>query len=73
MRLVDLGPRICVIRPVQQRQVDPRGSDRSGARGHEVVHLDQLYHTTQFRLGAPRPRDEFVALHEQAINGRAAG
>ncbi|KJV35712.1 ATPase AAA [Luteibacter yeojuensis] len=65
--LADLGPRICVLGPSNSGK-----STLADAMGRaldlDVVHLDQLHHLphTAWR---PRPRDEFHALHDAAIDG----
>jgi len=67
MTLDDLGPRICIV--------GPSGSGKSTlavaigrARGVNVVHLDRLHHLPHTDWH-PRPTEDFVALHDEAIQG----
>jgi adenylate kinase family enzyme len=65
--LAELGPRICVLGPSNSGKstlADAIGRQQ----GLPVVHLDQLYHVPHTAWQA-RPRDEFHALHEAAIEG----
>lgn len=65
MQLSELGERICIL-----------GRSNSGKstlavaiaqeRSLEAIHLDQLYHRPHTDW-EPRPRDEFVALHDTVI------
>ena len=67
MTLAELGCRICIF--------GPSGSGKSTlamaigrSRGLPVVHLDQLHHQpgTDWQ---PRPLEEFIALHDEAVAG----
>lgn len=66
-RLADLGPRICILGPSNSGK-STLAAAIGDACGLEVIHLDRLYHLphTDWR---PRPKEEFVALHEAAILG----
>lgn len=65
--LAELGPRICILGPSNSGK-----STLADAIGRQqalpVIHLDQLYHRPHTEWQA-RPRDEFHALHEAAIEG----
>lgn len=67
MELSELGARICVLGPSNSGK-----STLAAAIGRkldiEVVPLDQLHHipSSDWR---PRPAKEFLALHDEAING----
>ncbi len=65
MQLEHLGDRICIL--------GPSNSGKSTLavaiglkRALPVVHLDQLFHLPDTDW-MPRPREEFVALHDEAI------
>ncbi|WP_244433746.1 AAA family ATPase [Azospirillum sp. B506] len=67
MRLEELGERICILGPSNSGK-STFASAIGRKRGLTVVHLDQLYH----RPGTdwePRPKDEFIRLHDDAITG----
>lgn len=64
-----LGRRICII-----GRSSCGKSTLADAMGRKydlsIVHLDKLYHLPHGAF-IPRPKDEFIALHEDAINGDA--
>ena len=67
MSLEELGLRICVVGPsVSGKSTLACAIGR--ARGLPVIHLDQLFHrpNTDWQ---PRPESEFIALHDEAIQG----
>lgn len=67
MQLEDLGQRICILGPSNSGK-STLASAIGRKCGLRVIHLDQLYH----RPGTdwePRPREEFVRLHDDAIGG----
>jgi len=65
VQLSELGTRICILGPSNSGK-----SRLATALAHKLdlpaIHLDRLYHQphTQWQ---PRPLEEFLALHEQAI------
>ncbi|SIR26023.1 AAA family ATPase [Pseudacidovorax sp. RU35E] len=65
--LSQLGPRICILGPSNSGK-STLAAAIGRSRDLPPVHLDQLYHQpgTDWQ---PRPRAEFVALHDQAIQG----
>jgi adenylate kinase family enzyme len=65
MELAELGQRICILGPSNSGK-STLASAIGKKRGLEVIHLDRLHHLphTDWR---PRPRDEFIALHDAAI------
>jgi adenylate kinase family enzyme len=65
VRLADLGERICILGPSNSGK-STLAATIAAARGIPVVHLDQLYHYANSDWQA-RPRPEFLALHESAI------
>jgi adenylate kinase family enzyme len=67
MTLDDLGPRICVMGPSNSGK-STLAAAIGRARGLTPIHLDQLYHlpNTDWR---PRPDEEFIALHDEALSG----
>lgn len=66
-RLTDLGPRICVMGPSNAGKSTL--ADALARRlGLPVIHLDQLHHTPGSNW-VPRPRAEFLALHDEAVAG----
>jgi len=67
MRLDALGPRICIMGPSNSGK-STLANAIGAARGLAPVHLDQLYHLPNTDW-EPRPGDEFIALHDQAIAG----
>ncbi|PIO99581.1 AAA family ATPase [Pleomorphomonas carboxyditropha] len=67
MRLSDFGERICILGPSNSGK-----STLAAAIGRKcglpVVHLDRLYHLPDTDW-VPRPKEDFVALHDEAIAG----
>lgn len=67
VELAELGDRICILGPSNSGK-----STLATAIGRKrqvpVVHLDQLYHLPDTDW-MPRPTEEFVALHDEAIKG----
>lgn len=65
MQLSELGTRICVLGPSNSGK-----STLAAAIGRklrvDVVHLDQLHHVPHSDW-QPRPKEEFLALHDRAI------
>lgn len=66
-RLQDLGPRICIFGPSNSGK-STLAEAIGAACGLEVIHLDRLSHkpNTDWEV---RPKEEFAALHDQAILG----
>ncbi len=67
MQLSELGERICICGPSNSGK-STLADAIARKRGLKAIHLDQLHHLphTDWQI---RPTDEFVALHDQAING----
>ena len=67
MQLSELGERICICGPSNSGK-STLADAIARKRGSKAIHLDQLHHLphTNWQI---RPADEFVALHDQAING----
>ncbi|WP_454691611.1 AAA family ATPase [Achromobacter aloeverae] len=65
MRLDDLGPRICIMGPSNSGK-STLAAAIGRARNLTPIHLDVLYHlpNTDWQ---PRPYEDFVALHDEAI------
>ena len=64
-----LGPRIMICGPSNAGKSTLARA--LGQRlGRPIVHLDLLYHLPRTNW-VPRPKDEFVALHEEAIAGES--
>ena len=63
----DLGPRICIMGPSNSGK-STLATAIGRARGLAPIHLDQLHHqpNTDWQ---PRPDDEFIALHDEALLG----
>ena len=66
-RLADLGPRVCILGPSNSGK-STLATAIGTARGAEVIHLDRLYHHPDSDW-EPRPKAQFVALHDHAIEG----
>lgn len=67
MELAELGDRICILGPSNSGKSTL--ADAIGRkRGLTPIHLDQLYHLPGTDW-VPRPREEFIALHDEAIKG----
>jgi adenylate kinase family enzyme len=67
VRLADLGPRICILGPSNSGK-STLATAIGAACGISVIHLDQLYHHPNSDW-EPRPKEEFIALHDLAISG----
>lgn len=69
LTLGDLGPRICILGPSNSGK-STLATAIERARGLPAIHLDQLYHlpATDWE---PRPIEEFLALHNEAIQAPA--
>jgi adenylate kinase family enzyme len=67
MQLDELGKRICILGPSNSGK-STLADAIARKRGWPAIHLDQLHHmpNTDWK---PRPLDEFLALHDQAIAG----
>ncbi|MGM3161465.1 ATPase AAA [Dickeya undicola] len=66
MKLSDLGDRICIMGPSNSGK-STLAHAISRKRHLEVIHLDQLFHIPNSNW-QERPLNEFLLLHEQAIN-----
>lgn len=66
MELSELGTRICVLGPSNSGK-STLAAAIGRKLGIEVVHLDQLHHVPSSDW-QPRPANEFLALHDEAIN-----
>lgn len=69
MQLPELGPRICILGPSNSGK-STLAEAIARRRGLRAIHLDQLHHRPHTDW-QPRPPDEFVALHDEAILGDA--
>jgi len=67
MDLPDLGNRICILGPSNSGK-STLANAIARKRGLEPVHLDVLHHLPNTDW-EPRPKGEFVALHDAAIAG----
>jgi len=67
MTLDDLGPRICIMGPSNSGK-STLAAAIGQARGLMPIHLDQLHHQPNTNW-QPRPDEEFIALHDEAILG----
>lgn len=65
MQLPELGERICILGPSNSGK-STLADAIARKRGLPAIHLDQLHHLPHTDW-QPRPADEFVALHDQAI------
>ncbi len=65
--LEELGDRICILGPSNSGK-STLANAIARKRDLRPIHLDQLHHlpNTDWQ---PRPRDEFIALHDDAIAG----
>lgn len=66
MKLSDLGDRICIMGPSNSGK-STLANAISQKRNLEVIHLDQLFHVPHSNW-QERPLNEFMLLHELAIN-----
>lgn len=67
MQLNELGERICILGPSNSGK-STLANAIARKCGLRVIHLDQLHHLPHTNW-KPRPRNEFVALHDEAIMG----
>jgi adenylate kinase family enzyme len=67
MTLDGLGPRICIMGPSNSGK-STLATVIGCARNLTPVHLDQLYHQPHSDW-QPRPEEEFIGLHDNAILG----
>ncbi|MET3613222.1 adenylate kinase family enzyme [Rhizobium aquaticum] len=67
MELAELGDRICILGPSNSGK-STLANAIARKRDLPAVHLDQLYHMPGTDW-VPRPREEFFALHDEAIAG----
>ncbi|MDX8532752.1 AAA family ATPase [Mesorhizobium sp. VK25A] len=67
MNLSDLGNRICILGPSNSGK-STLANAIARKRGLEPVHLDVLHHLPNTDW-EPRPKSEFIALHDAAIAG----
>ena len=67
LSLEALGPRICICGPSNAGK-STLAAAIGRKLGGQTVHLDQLHHYPNTNW-EPRPREEFVQLHAQAIAG----
>jgi adenylate kinase family enzyme len=67
MTLDDLGPRICVMGPSNSGK-STLATAIGRVRGLTPIYLDQLHHQSNTDW-QPRPDEEFVALHDEALRG----
>ncbi len=67
MELADLGDRICILGPSNSGK-STLADAIARRRGLTPIHLDQLYHLPGTDW-VSRPREEFIALHDEAIKG----
>lgn len=63
--LQSLGPRICILGPSNSGK-STLAAAIGAALGLDVIHLDTFYHLPGTDW-CPRPRDEFMALHDREI------
>lgn len=66
--LDDLGSRICILGPSNSGK-STLAQAIARKRGLSVIHLDQLFHQPHTDW-QPRPEEEFLRLHDQAIQQR---
>jgi adenylate kinase family enzyme len=67
MQLAELGERICILGPSNSGK-STLADAIARKRGLKPIHLDQLYHLPNTNW-QPRPPNEFLALHNEAITG----
>jgi adenylate kinase family enzyme len=67
VKLSDLGNRICILGPSNSGK-STLADAVARKRGLEPVHLDVLHHLPNTDW-EPRPKSEFIALHDAAIAG----
>ncbi len=67
MNLSDLGNRICILGPSNSGK-STLANAIARKRGLQPVHLDVLHHLPNTDW-EPRPRSEFIALHDATIAG----
>jgi adenylate kinase family enzyme len=67
MEITALGDRICILGPSNSGK-STLADAIARKRGLTPIHLDQLYHQPGTDW-VPRPREEFIALHDEAIAG----
>jgi adenylate kinase family enzyme len=67
MSLGHLGPRICIMGPSNSGK-STLATAIGRARGLTPIHLDQLHHQSNTDW-QPRPDEEFIALHDEALLG----
>lgn len=67
MNLSDLGNRICILGPSNSGK-STLANAIARKRGLQPVHLDVLHHLPNTDW-EPRPKNEFIALHDAAIAG----
>jgi adenylate kinase family enzyme len=67
VQLADLGDRICILGPSNSGK-STLAVAIGRNRGLPAVHLDQLFHRPGTNW-VPRPKEEFVVLHDDAIRG----
>lgn len=67
MQLSELGERVCILGPSNSGK-STLATAIGRKLGLPVVHLDRLYHLPGTDW-VPRPREDFTALHDEAIAG----
>ena len=67
MQLSELGERICILGPSNSGK-STLADAIARKHGLKAVHLDLLYHLPHTNW-QPRPFDEFLALHDEALTG----
>ena len=67
MQLEELGERICIVGPSNSGK-STLADAIARKCGLKAIHLDQLFHLPNTDW-IPRPIDDFVALHDEAIMG----
>jgi adenylate kinase family enzyme len=68
MQLLELGARICILGPSNSGK-STLAAAIGRKLGIDVVHLDQLHHVPHSDW-EPRPLEEFLALHDEAIKAQ---